>query len=154
MRIAWHGCHCGGETTASCAEVSAPTLRLGIYPQAYKYSTNTLPSTPTTKNIRSKLPKYKKLFFKTLPRTKYSSLTSTLPICAMGGNVFVVIVASCLPYWLSLCRGEKLPIDASYSCFRPPRHALVLLSFTLCFPLTKTFYSLHCIIFQYCECLF
>ena len=50
---------------------------------------------------------------------------------------FVVIVTSCLPYWLSLCRGEKLPgaiVDASYSCFWPPRHALVLLSFPLCFP--------------------
>ena len=28
---------------------------------------------------------------------------------------FVVIVTSCLPYWFSLCRGDKLA-DASYSC--------------------------------------
>ena len=46
---------------------------------------------------------------------------------------FVVIVTSCLRYWLSLCTGEKLPA-VSYSCFWRLRHALVFFSFTLCFP--------------------
>ena len=100
-------------------------------------------------------PNHKKYSFKTskVQKTFFSKLflaQNTPPLLLPSQFVpweemyFVVIVASCLPYWLSLCRGEKLPIDASYSCFRPPRHALVLLSFTLCFPLTKTCMSSLC----------
>ena len=100
-------------------------------------------------------PNHKKYFFETLKVQKtvfQDSFLHKIPLPLLVPSqfvqweemYFVVIVASCLPYWLSLCRGEKLPIDASYSCFRPPRHALVLLSFTLCFPLTKTCMSSLC----------
>lgn len=72
---------------------------------------------------------------------------------------FVVIVTSCLPYWFSLCRGDKLA-DASYSCVwrhqdihlfscfpSSPRHPLVLLSSPLCFPPSPRHACLLCVFY-------
>ena len=91
IALAW--LHRGGETTASCAEVSAPTLHL--LPPSTKIFSQHFAFYPKHKNIQTPalfLPpqehKYSSLSTKTLlQHPVLPKMLPTLPICA-AGNVF------------------------------------------------------------------